>query len=142
VTRPASKPGTGQQRAVDCARELAEAAATVETLAAYLGVSTQYPSEFFYAAYRAAVDRMRDLLASLDLAGAGSARPADDPPHDYVPAGPVEAALYLGYCRPQIRRQSSPSCTSSTWLPSTGRPRSPRTCCRYRSTARSWRPAW
>ena len=95
-----------QRRAVERARELAEAAATVETLAAYLGVSTQHPGQFFYAAYGAAMDRMRDLLASLDRAGAGQARPDGDPPHDYVPAGPVETAPYLGYCPPEVRQEA------------------------------------
>ena len=55
MTRPVSKPhahGGDQRRAVERARELAEAAATVQTLAAYLGVSTQRPGELFYAAYQ------------------------------------------------------------------------------------------
>jgi hypothetical protein len=63
VTRHAPEPGVpsgSQRRAVERASELAEAAATVETLAAYLGVSTQHPGRFFYAAYGAAIDRMRD----------------------------------------------------------------------------------
>ena len=50
MTRPATKPSAGQRRAVERARELAEAATTVQTLAAHLGVSTQHPGEFFYAA--------------------------------------------------------------------------------------------
>ncbi len=95
-----------QRRPVERARELAEAAATVETLAAYLGVSTQHPGQFFYAAYGAAMDRMRDLLASINAAGARQVGPVGDPPHAYVPAGPVEAAPYLGYCRPEIRREA------------------------------------
>ena len=70
----------------------------VETLAVYLGVSTQHPGQFFYAAYGAAIDRMRDLLASLDEAVTAQARPGGDPPHAYIPAGPVEAAPYEGYC--------------------------------------------
>ena len=27
-------------------------------------------------------------------------------PHDYVPAGPVEAAPYLGYCSPEVRQEA------------------------------------
>jgi hypothetical protein len=72
-------PSGDQRRAVERARELAEAAATVQTLAAYLGVSTQHPSQSFYAAYTAAVDRLRDLLASIDQAGAGPADPDGNP---------------------------------------------------------------
>jgi hypothetical protein len=79
VTRPTTKPGAGQERAVERARELAEAAATVQTLAAYLGVSTQHPGQFFCAAYGAAIERLRDLLASLDEAGAGQADPGRKP---------------------------------------------------------------
>jgi hypothetical protein len=102
------EPGTPsgeQRRAVERARELAEAAATVQTLAAYLGDSTQHPGQF-YAAYGAAVDRMRDLIASLDEAGAVQADPGGDPPHPYIPAGPVEAAPYLGYCPPEVRQEA------------------------------------
>ena len=99
-------PEGDQRRAVERARELAEAAATVQTLAAYLGVSTQHPGQFFYATYRAAIDRLRDLLASLDQAGAGQADPGGDPPHAYIPAGPVEAAPYEGYCPPEVRREA------------------------------------
>ena len=100
--------GAGQRRAVERARELAEAAATVETLTAYLGVSTQHPGWFFYAAYTAAIDRMRDLLASLDQAGAGQADPGGNPPHIYIPAGPVEAAPYWVTARPRCGRRRSP----------------------------------
>ena len=106
MTRPATKPSTGQRRAVERARELAEAAATVQMLAAYLGVSTQRPGEFFYAAYTAAIDRLRDLLASIDRACAGQADPGGNPPHAYVPSGPLEAAPYLGYCPPEVRREA------------------------------------
>ncbi len=106
MTRPATKPGAGQRRAVERARELAEAAATVQTLAAYLGASTQHPGQLFYAAYTAAVDRLRDLLASLDEAGAGQADPGGDPPHAYIPAGPVEAAPYERYCPPEVRQEA------------------------------------
>ena len=95
-----------QQRAVKRARELAEAAATVQTLAAYFGVSTQHPGWFFFTAYSAAMDRLRDLLASLGQAGAGQADPGGDPPHAYIPAGPVEAGPYLGYCTPEGRREA------------------------------------
>jgi hypothetical protein len=95
-----------QRRAVEHARELADAAATVQTLAAHLGVSTQHPGQFFYAAYTAAMDRMRDMLASLDEAGAGQADPGGDPPHSYIPAGPVEAAPYEGYCPPEMRQKA------------------------------------
>jgi hypothetical protein len=42
-----------------------------------------------------------DLLTSLDEAAAGQADPGGDPPHAYIPAGPVEAAPYLGYCPPE-----------------------------------------
>ena len=94
MTRPAAKPSAGQERAVECARELAEAAATVQRIAAYPGVSTQHPGQFFYVAYTASVDRLRDLLASLDEAGTAQADPDGDPPHAYIPAGPVEAAPY------------------------------------------------
>ena len=103
MTRPATKPSAGQRRAVERARELAEAATTVQTLAAHLGVSTQHPGEFFYAAYSAVIDRLRDLLASIDGAGTGQADPGGNPPHTYIPAGPVEAAPYLGYCPPEVR---------------------------------------
>ena len=106
MTRPATKPSAGQRRAVARARELAEAAATVQTLGAYLGASTQHPGQFFYAAYTAAVDRLRDLLASLDEAGAGQADPGGAPPHAYIPTGPVEAAPYLGYCPPEVRQEA------------------------------------
>jgi hypothetical protein len=109
VTRPALKPGAqsgGHQRAVERARELAEAAATVQTLAAYLGVSTRHPSQFFYAAYREAIDRMHDLLTILDEAGTVQADPGGDPPHGYVLTGPVEAAPYLGYCPPEVRQEA------------------------------------
>jgi hypothetical protein len=96
----------GQRRAVERARELTEAAATVQTLAAHLGVSAQHPGRFFYAAYGAAIDRLRDLLASLDQAGAGQADPGRNPPHAYIPTGPVEAAPYLGYCPPGVRHEA------------------------------------
>lgn len=95
-----------QQRAIDCARELAEASATVETLAAYLGVSTQHPGQFFYGAYGAAMDRLRDLLASLDEAGARQASPGGGPPHSYIPDGPAEAAPPGGYCPPEVRQEA------------------------------------
>ena len=88
VTPKTRSLGGDQRRAVERARELAEAATTVQRLAAYLGVSTQHPGEFFYAAYTAAVDRLRDLLASLDEAGTAQAGPGGDPPHAYIPAGP------------------------------------------------------
>ena len=109
MTRHGPEPGAlsgDQRRAVERARELAEAAETVETLACYLGVSMQHPGRFFYAAYGAAMDRMRDLLASLDEGGAGQAHPGGDPPHAYVPAGPVEAAQYEGYCPPEVRQEA------------------------------------
>jgi hypothetical protein len=107
LTLPQARPLSGDhRRAVEHARELADAAATVQTLAAYLGVSTQHPSRFFYAAYGAAIDRLRDLLASLDLAGAGQADPGGDPPHAYIPAGLVEVAPYLGYCPPEVRQEA------------------------------------
>lgn len=109
MTRPAPIPGApsgDRRRAIERARELAEAAATVETLAVYLGVSTQHPGQFFYAACGAAIDRLRDLLASLDEAGAGQANPGADPPHAYVPAGPVEAAPLGGCCPPEIRLEA------------------------------------
>jgi hypothetical protein len=106
VTRPATKPSGGRRRVIERARELAEAAATVQTLVAYLGLSTQHPGRFFFAAYGAAMDRIRDLLASLDEAGAGQADPGGDPPHAYIPAGPVEAAPYLGYRPPEVRQEA------------------------------------
>jgi hypothetical protein len=106
VTRPATKPSVGQRRAIERARELAEAAATVQTLAAYFGVSTQHPGEFFYAAYAAAADRLRDLLTSLDVADAGQADPGGNPPHAYIPAGPLKAAPHLGYCPPGVRQEA------------------------------------
>jgi hypothetical protein len=108
VTRalPQAGPLSSDRRAIERARELAEAGVTVETLAAYLGVSTQHPGRFFFVAYGAAMDRLRDLLASIDEAGARHVGPGGDPPHDYVPAGPVETAPYLGYRRPEIRREA------------------------------------
>ena len=109
MTRPAPEPcapSGDHRRAVECARELAEAAATVQTLAAYLEASTQHPGQFFYAAYEAAMDRLRDLLASLDETDAGQADPGGDPPHAYIPAGPVEAAPYEGYCPPEVRQEA------------------------------------
>jgi hypothetical protein len=109
VTRHAPEPGApsgDRRRPVERARELAEAAATVQTLAAYLEVSTQHPGQFFYAAYTAAVDRLRDLLASIDQAGTAQADPDGDPPHAYIPTGPVEAAPYLGYCPPEVRQEA------------------------------------
>ena len=107
LTLPQARALSGDhRRAVEHARELAEAAATVQTLAAYLGVSTQHPGRFFYAAYGAAIDRLRDLLASLDQAGAGQADRGGNPPHAYIPAGPVEAAPYLGYCPPEVRQEA------------------------------------
>jgi hypothetical protein len=69
-------------------------------------VSTQRPGEFFYAAYSAAIDRLRELLAGLDQACAGQADPGGDPPHVYIPAGPVEAAPYLGHCPPEVRQEA------------------------------------
>lgn len=70
-------------------------------------MSTQHPGQFFYyAAYGAAMDRLRDLLASLDQAGAGQANPGGNPPHAYIPAGPVEAAPCEGYCPPEVRREA------------------------------------
>jgi hypothetical protein len=102
------EPGTPsgeQRRAVQRARELAQAAATVQTLAACLGDSTQDPGQF-YAAYGEAREKLRDLLASLDEAAAGSAGPGGDPPHAYIPAGPVETAPYLGYCPPEVRLEA------------------------------------
>jgi hypothetical protein len=109
VTRPAPEPdppsGDGR-RAVERGGELADAAATVQTLAAHLEASTQHPGRFFYAAYGAAMDRMRDLLASLDEAGAGQADPGGNPPHAYIPAGPVEAAPYEGCCPPEVRQEA------------------------------------
>jgi len=47
-----------------------------------------------------------DLLASLDQAGAGQGDPGATPPHAYIPAGPVEAAPYLGYCPPEVRQEA------------------------------------
>ena len=47
-----------------------------------------------------------DLLTSLDEAAAGQADPGGDPPHAYIPAGPVEAAPYLGYCPPEVRQEA------------------------------------
>ena len=47
-----------------------------------------------------------DLLASLDQARAGQADPGATPPHAYIPAGPVEAAPYLGYCPPEVRQEA------------------------------------
>ena len=44
--------------------------------------------------------------ASLDEAGAGQADPGGDPPHSYIPAGPVEAAPYEGYCPPEMRQEA------------------------------------
>lgn len=106
-TLPQATPlSADQQRAIERARELDEAAATVETLAAYVGTSTQHPGQLFYGAYGAAMDRLRDLLASLDEAGAGQARLGGDPPHEYVPCGPVDAAPYLGYCPPEVRQEA------------------------------------
>jgi hypothetical protein len=69
-------------------------------------MSAQYPGHFFFAAYTAAIERLRDLLASLDQAGAGQADPGGDPPHAYIPTGPVEAAPYLGYCPPEVRQEA------------------------------------
>lgn len=70
-------------------------------------MSTQHPGQFFYyAAYGAAMDRLRDLLASLDQASAGQANPGGNPPHAYIPAGPVEAAPCEGYCPPEVRREA------------------------------------
>ena len=109
MTRHAPEPGapSGDQRhALERARELAEAAAAVQTLAAYLGVSMQHPGPFFYAAYGAAIDRLRDLLTSLDQAGARQPDPGWDPPHAYIPTGPVEAAPYEAYCPPEVRREA------------------------------------
>jgi hypothetical protein len=117
VTRHAPEPGTpngDQRRAVERARELTEAAATVQTLATYLGVSTKHPGQFFYAAYTAAVDRLRDLLASLDEAGAGQADPGWDPLHAYIPAGPVGAAPNRPSLNPNTR---SPAENDVTALP-------------------------
>jgi hypothetical protein len=99
-------PSGDHRHAVEHGRELAEAAATVQTLAAYVGVSTRHPGQFFYTAYGAAIVRMRDLLASLEEAAAGQADPGVGPPHTYVLAGPVEAAPYEGYCPPEVRQEA------------------------------------
>jgi hypothetical protein len=32
--------------------------------------------------------------------------PGEDPPHAYIPTGPVEAAPYLGYCPPEVRQEA------------------------------------
>jgi len=40
--------------------------ATVDTLAAYIGASTQHPGQFSYTAYGGAMDRLRALLAIVD----------------------------------------------------------------------------
>jgi len=37
---------------------------------------------------------------------AGQADPGATPPHAYIPAGPVEAAPYLGYCPPEVRQEA------------------------------------
>ena len=60
----------------------------------------------FGAAYGAAIDRLRDLLTSLDQAGARQPDPGWDPPHAYIPTGPVEAAPYEAYCPPEVRREA------------------------------------
>jgi hypothetical protein len=49
---------------------------------------------------------MRDLLASLDQMGAGQADRAENPLHAYIPAGPVDAAPYVGYCPPEVRQEA------------------------------------
>jgi hypothetical protein len=36
----------------------------------------------------------------------GPAGPGGEPPHAYIPAGPVEAAPYLGYCPPEVRQEA------------------------------------
>ena len=101
MTRPATKPGAGQRRAIERARKLAEAAASVQTLAAYIGMSTQHPGWFFYAAYGAAVDRQRGLLASLGEAGTGQADPGADPPHAYIPPGRSRPRRISATARPR-----------------------------------------
>jgi len=58
------------------------------------------------AAYGAAIDQLRDLLASLDEAGAGQADPGGNAPHAYIPARPVEAAPYLGNSPPEVRQEA------------------------------------
>lgn len=97
-----------QRRAVERACRLAEASATVETLAAYLGVSTGHPGQFFYAAYGAAVDRLRDLLASLDEAGAGQADPGADPPTPTSPPGRSRPRHWAATARPRLGWRRSP----------------------------------
>jgi len=52
------------------------------------------------------MDRLRDLLASLDQAGTAQADPGGGPPHAYIPSGPVEAAPHEGYCPPEVRREA------------------------------------
>jgi hypothetical protein len=119
------EPGTpsgDQRRAVERARELAEAAATVQTLAAYLGVSTQHPGEFFYTAYTAAIDRMRDLLAKLDEAGPGRRTRTGTRRTSTSPPGRSRLRRISATARPRCsRRRSAPFWRASRGAPTTCR---------------------
>jgi hypothetical protein len=72
--------------------------------ASWASWGTDYPTR--QARQRQARRLRRDLLASLDEAGAGQADPGGDLPHAYIPAGPVEAAPYLGHCPPEVRQEA------------------------------------
>jgi hypothetical protein len=66
--------------------------------------------------------RLHDLLASLDEAGTGQADPGGDPPHAYIPAGPVEAARTRVTARPRSGgRRSRRSWRASGWALTTRR---------------------
>jgi hypothetical protein len=73
VSRPATKPGTGQRRVVERARRLAAAADQGTDDVGLLGWSSESGTVYPYA-FGSAMAQMRDLLAILDeLAPAQSA---------------------------------------------------------------------
>jgi hypothetical protein len=115
LTLPQAGPLSGdQRRAVEHARDFLHAAAAgPHTLAAHLDAGALDDTALFYATsgFGAAIVQLRDLLAILDevaptqppgMAGGGPMTA----PHAYIPAGPVEAAPYHGYCPPEVRREA------------------------------------
>ena len=101
---------SGDQRcAVERARRLAPAAdQDPEAVAKLLGCPSDTSTVYPYA-FGSAMAQMRDLLAILDeLATTSRAgrRAMTTPPHEYIPAGPVGTAPYLGYCPPEVRQEA------------------------------------
>jgi hypothetical protein len=113
---------TDQRCAVERARRLAPAAdQDPEAVAKLLGCPSDTSTVYPYA-FGSAMAQMRDLLAILDeLATTSRAgrRAMTTPPHEYIPAGPVGTAPYLGYCPPEVRQEALPGSRcerSADWM--------------------------